>query len=412
MVSLQNNPGHFLAYGHSNQTTFGNPGIQSAYDAIVVPGTIATFFQQATGGFVLALKRPYFIDPRTPVFQQDLQQQHIRASFYTLSQAHGPRIEVAVDRAGKGLARLWVEIRNTYDHKEAAKSWLDYQRGYVSGSSQKLRHYEKLIGKSLGGAQQPAFFTNPYWMANSLASQAWTMTHGTIVEMKNELHTDESFVPIIAWKRRNGFGGWRTLERMVESICDIGDIHTVLIWIDSFRELEEPVDELRALRELVSGMLSDGVRVGMLYGGYFSVLLGKVGLWSFGNGVGYSESRSFPELPSTGGPPPRHYLYGLHRYIQPDIASQILRNDYKGMLQIPVQLRHQTANSDPASLSYHELMTHFVLSRGAEIDHAAGSSVVDLQNELIDTASYIEASHILSALASVEHLRNWAAALT
>ena len=412
MVSLRNAPGHFLAYGHSNQATFRNPGIQNAYDAIVVPGTIATFYQQATGGFVLALKRPYFIDPRTPLFQQDLQQDEIRASFYTLSRAHGTKIETAVDRAGQGLAKLWVEIRNTYDYRDAAKSWLDYQRGYVGGSSQKLKHYEKLIGRSLGGVQQPAFFTNPYWMASSLSSPAWSMTRSTVAEMASRLRTDEVMVPIIAWKRPRTFGGWRTLERMVESIWEIGNAYAVLIWIDSFREFEEPVAELRALRELVSKMSAQGLRVGMLYGGFFSVLLNKYGLWSFGNGVGYSESRSFPELPSTGAPPPRYYLYGLHRYIQPDIASQILRNDHSGMLQIPAQLRHQTANSDPASLSYHELMTHFVLSRGAEINSASGTRLVDLRDELNDTADYIQGSPILSALAKVEHLRNWAAALS
>ena len=410
MVTFKNHPAHILAYGHSNQTTFRDSSIQGAYDAIAVPGTIATYYQQATGGFVLALRRPYFIDPRTPLFQQDLQNEQIRASFYTLSCAHGPKIEIAVDRAGRGLARLWADIRSTYDEKEAALSWLDYQRGYVGGSSQKLQHYEKLVGRTLGNPQQPAFYTNPYWMADGVNSPEWTMTYRTIVEMHRLLRDDESIVPIVTTKRV-GNQAWHALDHMIESVCEMDGVNTVLVWIDGFRELEESVDQLRALKELVLDKASKGIQIGMLYGGYFSVALGKSGLWAFGNGVGYSESRSFPELPSTGAPPPRYYLYGLHRYIQPDIASRLLRNDPSGRLQMPVQLRHHFANQDPTALSYHELMTHFVLSRGAEIKQSSGFSIFDLRKELTDTANYIDANPLLSALVSTDHLRSWSLAL-
>ena len=407
--TFRNSPAHLLAYGHSNQTTFRTPAIQDAYDAVVVPGTIATYYQQATGGFVLALNRPYFIDPRTPLFQQNLIGQEIRASFYTLSSAHGPTIENAVDEASGGDIELWDSIVDNYDPAEVAENWLDYQRYYVEESSEKLDHYAALVGHALDSPKQPSFFTNPYWMSEKPNSIEWSMTYDTIVEMHDRLENGERMMPIVAWKRAQP-DSWRDLDRI---ICDVRDIgfEQLLVWIDSFRELEEPVGQLRSLRQTVARSASDGIQLGMLYGGYYSLALGRLGLWSFGNGVGYSESRAFPELPSTGAAPPRYYLYGLHRYVQPDVATQLLRNDIDDMFDILGSSSRTASGYDPMRLSYHDLMTHFVLARGAEINAASGITLDELRGELIGTAEYVESNAVLSALVSVDYLRRWAAAL-
>ena len=402
-------PYHLLSYGHANQTTFRHPDIQDAYDTVSVPGTIATYFQQGTGGFVLALNKSYFIDPRTPLFQQNLHMQDIRQSFRTLSSAHGPKIETVVKNASIGRINLWDEIRNVYDPEEVATCWLDYQRAYVQGSSDRIDHYANLIGRDLVKPQQPSFFTNPYWMSDNINSAEWNMTFQTIRRLHNYLGRNEDFVPIIAW-RRIGNGDWQVLQNMIRLVCSIG-IDRLLVWVDNFRERDEPVGQLRNLREIVLTSCSEGIRVGMLYGGYFSLSLGSDGLWAFGNGVGYSESRAFPELASTGAPPPRYYLFGLHQYLQPDTASLLLSDDPEGRLEIPEKLRSQASMKDPAALSYHELMTHFVLARGAEIKTAAIGDISDLRRALISTADYVDSRPLASALVRSDHLRNWAEAL-
>ena len=66
---------------------------------------------------------------------------------------------------------------------------------------------------------------------------------------------------------------------------------------------------------------------------------------------------------------------------------------------------------DPAALSYHELMTHFVLARGAEIKTAAIGDISDLRRALISTADYVDSRPLASALVRSDHLRNWAEAL-
>ena len=333
----------------------------------------------------------------------------IRQSFHTLSAAHGTKIETAVKNASIGGVNLWDAIRNIYDPDEAAMCWLHYQRNYVKGSSDRIDHYARLIGKDLLKPRQPSFFTNPYWMSERTSSQEWDMTFRTICRIYDDLGEGERIVPIIAWKRI-GNGDWRILQEMINSIGDIG-IGDILIWIDNYRERDEPLGQLRNLRSIVSSSAIRGIRVGMLYGGYFSLALGADGLWAFGNGVGYSESRAFPELSSTGAPPPRYYVFGLHQYLQRDIASQLLDDDRDARLDIPDDLKTHAMAKDPAALSYHDLMTHFVMARGAEIKTVARADKGDLSQELIDTAKFIESHPRWSHLVNVDYLRNWAAAL-
>lgn len=268
-------PKHFLAFGHSNQTTFRRPDIQSLYDGISIPGTIATYFRQGTGGFVIALDKPYFLDPRTPLFQSPLDV--IRASFCTLAEAHGTRTMGALTRARNGDIDLWEEIRNTYDANEAALSWLAYQRNYVEESSERLDYYADLIGTDIStdNSQGPSFFTNPYWMSASVDSMEWAMTRQTIGAVLDNLRDGESLIPIIAWDRRSN-KDWSLLFEMLLDVREMG-LRKAFIWVNNFREQAEPVDQLFGLRKIVYDGAEAGICVGMLYGGYFRLHLRLLG---------------------------------------------------------------------------------------------------------------------------------------
>ena len=61
---------HYLSYGASDQKTVVD--LRDVYNGILVPGTVAAFQREGTGGFVLSLSAadsiPYVIDPRSPLF--------------------------------------------------------------------------------------------------------------------------------------------------------------------------------------------------------------------------------------------------------------------------------------------------------------------------------------------------------
>ena len=64
---------HLLSYGATDQKTVLE--LLGKYQGLIVPGTVAAFQRQGTGGFVLSLSAtadapPYRIDPRFPLFQK------------------------------------------------------------------------------------------------------------------------------------------------------------------------------------------------------------------------------------------------------------------------------------------------------------------------------------------------------
>src|SRR3954471_2593944 len=68
---------HYLSYGPADQHTVRE--LRDSFDGLLVPGTVAAFQLEGTGGFVLALSAteshtPYIIDPRSPLFQQDIEE--------------------------------------------------------------------------------------------------------------------------------------------------------------------------------------------------------------------------------------------------------------------------------------------------------------------------------------------------
>ena len=131
---------HYLAYGATDQQTFIE--LRESYDGVLVPGTIAAFQRQGTGGFVLSLSAtpespPYMIDPRFPLFQQGLskpKQSHVALAKLLgdpdLIQRRDPSPDLFPD------ARL----------EELAKRWARFNTEYGLTSNEKFDKYAKRLG--------------------------------------------------------------------------------------------------------------------------------------------------------------------------------------------------------------------------------------------------------------------------
>ena len=64
---------HYLTYGATDQQTVRR--LPGQFTGLMIPGTVAAFQREGTGGFALTLsateaQTPYVIDPRFPLFQQ------------------------------------------------------------------------------------------------------------------------------------------------------------------------------------------------------------------------------------------------------------------------------------------------------------------------------------------------------
>ena len=402
---------HFLAYGNSDQASFRTRDVQSAFDYLTVPGTIAAYYPDATAGFVLSSKLEYVVDPRTPLFQGDIDIP--KASHYSLSEWHGPAVRA---RMGDDLSRDPVSFSPGFYTPAVIRSMVDTivarQREYgerAAGIQEQLDRYERLLaaahgvepGPVIAQGKRPAFIVLPYFVTDG--QDEWVATNRQIRDYASDLDDPSSLSAVVAVKN-------------VAILDDfLGDLPNRLsasayFWVDRFDERAVVLDELVALGVAVRHH-SQRLQLINLYGGFFSICLAYVGLWGFNNGLGYSESRDWPDLPATGAAPARYYLPRLHAYVSPGLAEFITREAPALACPCPI-----CENRAPVALTYPQLKQHFALARKREISFVSDSTSDEVADEL-DDAAHVYLHEIAPILppgigrVNPQYLRRWASAL-
>lgn len=380
---------HFLAYGSTDQSTL--KAATSSYDGIVVPGTIATFQADGTRGFVLTLsaaeRKPYVVDPRTPLFQNAIDSP--KRSHTTLAKVLGLE-EVFAANSFVPLAH-WSGANIAL----TAERWLTFNTQFASVTPKAFDKYARRLNRRLvqQDAEGPSWVLAPYLTISGLSSreravsdELWSAT----VDLAAERAIAQQLVRVIAVDEPRDLAAYA-----VES----GE-REVMVWVSNLDENSlGSADRLREYAFAVRSMAEEGIRPFALYGGFFSVLLGSVGLVGASHGVGFSEHRNHVELKSSGAAPARFYVERIHRYVSVDLASELWRRDpttvasyYPGF-----------TGRDPQDYEYHDLMLHSVLARAHEIQVSRGLSARVLVDQLdSDLSSYLRQ---LSSMRLTEGLR-------
>src|ERR1051326_7243088 len=265
---------HFLAYGNSDQASFRTPAVQSAFDYLTVPGTIAAYYADATAGFVLASKLNYVIDPRTPLFQGNIEVP--KASHYSLAEWHGPAVR---QRMGDEVARAPVSFSPEFFTADIIRSTVDTvvarQREYgdrAAGIQAQLDRYQRLFEAAQGvgpepmiaQGKRPTFVLLPYFVTSG--NDQWMEVNRRIRDYAAGLAEPHSLCGVVATTQP------ALLDVVLRELP--GPLSTTtFFWVDRFDERAVSVEELIRLAEVVREH-SGRLQLVNLYGSYFSICLG------------------------------------------------------------------------------------------------------------------------------------------
>jgi len=353
---------HYLSYGPADQHTVRE--LRDLYDGLLVPGTVAAFQREGTGGFVLALSAtethtPYVIDPRSPLFQQDIEEpkraHEALRTILGLPENYSPNPK-------KWTASLVETV---------AENWVNFNSSYKTQASAKFDKYAKRLGDvKHEAATEPKLLLAPYFAADSegdpwweVSSRLFDATRAKLVEQKGK----HSCVRVVAAK---------SVSALSALLPTLRDDKQVVIWVSNLDEFKTDAAELASYGVAVKQSTAGGKELFALYGGFFAVLLSGVGLRGASHGIGYGEYRNWRELPQSGPPPARYYLPELHKYVRAELADVLWG----------AQITHCSCpacgNNPPILLDYHELMMHSVHCRAREINEWAGLSPSDAAGRL------------------------------
>jgi hypothetical protein len=337
---------HYVSYGATDQQTIRD--LASAIDGLVVPGTVAAFQRQGTGGFVLTLSATtegpdYVIDPRFPLFQQPLRSP--KASHLELAELFGvPELVTESQPSPGALSPQRVE--------SIASGWVEFNAAYQTATSAKFEKYARRLNEEvdLPRAKAPLYVLAPYLVASAVDDPWWNASRALFDATRNLAHNTLRVVAA---------SDARSLAALLTTVED----DRLVVWVSGLEELEFDPAILATYASAIRDAGARGTGVFALYGGFFSVLLAGEGLRGSSHGIGYGEYRHWIELPQSGPPPARYYMPILHRYVSQEFAYEFwLMNPEVATCNCP-----ECAGAPPIALEYHGLMKHSVHCRATEI---------------------------------------------
>ena len=387
--------GHYLTYQHNTQAFFR--GHRDKFEGVIVPLSIATVFRQGTGGFILTLRKPYAIDPRTPIFQAAFERSSLRKSHRMMAEVHGTALSDIIEERPVMPTDFSSALID-----ETAANVIRFQREFAATSAKKASKYARMLGQEVQSSYEPpAFCIPPYFRASSL-DDGWYEISLRSALSAAAAHSDVEVWPVIHIDSRLS----AEVERLQKDYSD-PRFSGLVLFVNDFKECERPESDLQDHIGLVRGLAATGKPVVSLFGGYFYLLLLGDCLRAFSNGVGYGEYRG--SAYHQGGQALRRYYHPiLHRYLTDTDAQTLLAV----MHDLPsCDCPTCRGRSDIVGMSNGDLLDHFMEVRKRELDALRSRPILESVEQLrTDAAVFAEAPDPVPPWGA--HLSRWANALT
>jgi hypothetical protein len=370
---------HSLSYSHSDQALLRDRTLDPCWDGLVVPGTLATYYFEGTGGFVLTRRVPYLLDPRTPLLQTiELRRPTPKASHLKLAEIHDPAV-----------VNTWpaAEIPRSYwedgHWPDVVRRVLEFQTTYSTSATTKVDKYNALLaeaGRPVIDAQpdDPLRLVPPYWATGGQRDEWWGLSREAI-----QLAVDEHpgrILPILALRSDAEIGHFAELIEDLPNGCD-----DVFCWASNWNESDATPEDVQAWLDSIAAGEARGISVRNLYGGYLSVLMTARGLAGVNHGVGYSESRDSRRLSATGAPPARYYLPALREFFTVPNAQPVIDHlpaEWSCDCRVCQQAIDEGGRPQVGRLSTEGLKRHFLIARHREflrVDASLDAELADLK---------------------------------
>lgn len=377
---------HWLSFSNSDQKVLRADTRGFLWDSLVVPGTLATYYKQGVGGYVLTRRKPFVIDPRTPLIQPPSTEAAPRASHHSLAAIHNDLIGEVWASGEEIQQEAWTDEL----WAETVTRVLDFQTGFEEEAAEKIERYEAILGEAnmsldlSDPIEGPSRLVPPYWAVRRREERWWELSRAAI-EQAVSRYGNQRVMPIVCVATDT------SPDLFVELIADLPTgLEDVFCWLGSWDENEATPTEIEAWLALIDAAAMRDMRVTNLYGGALSTLMTGLGLAGVSHGVGYSESRDEQRLAQTGAPPMRYYVPRLRRFYPVPRAQrhlddlQALGEDWRCGCQVC------EGRETIVGLETQELKQHFLLCRAAEFRGARDNPARAVGDLEVDARALME----------------------
>jgi hypothetical protein len=280
-----------------------------------------------------------------------------------------------------------------------------------------LKKYADLLRKigethsadEMDTAHLPKAIIPPYFYFNSTEDE-WLEINLKLAKLTKE-KTDQSVVPVIFTNPSN----------LSDIILDkYKDFEEIFIWVDDLEQKHSltkvQADNFAKFAAFIKSANERNIKVINMYGSYFSIMLGKIGMKGMCNGIFYGETKGRKTMLG-GVPQARFYIKTLHEFFLIPVAIKLLQA-YPDLLDRGCKECMDLINGDineifKFTLDHSLAQAHFIHSRKGEIINMESTTLDQLVEQIsIAYSRYnadLESGDIYNK--NLEYLQVWSNAL-
>ena len=429
-------PKHIMRYGAHPEKEFFKSPFDKVYDGVLLnANTVAYSTRGITEFLTQNSKKPFCIDPLVHAFghnpihiskNKNEDTIEVKAAFKSLARYYGePILSVLGKRA------LKPEDFTTKIIEGFCKRVIDFQKNVISNQVSDSEEDKYISVQN----QTPCLVIAPYFYMSATTFDFWIERNKSFIDRSVEIEKDlPVFGHILISKDAFFDDDLRT--KLIEKYAAT-KAPGFMLWIGSFSEHAATESELRKYKRFVSELSKNGRKIISLYGGYFSIILQKAGLYGITHGPGYGESR---EVTPVGGglPKPKFYFPSLHerlafrevlfaiRHIAKwtsaeqyynnvctcECCKKIVKNDIanfskygeskSGIRKDGIAFEYQTTQAKILNT------THYLLRKDKEFKYVVEKNLEEIRKDLNSSSKQYQDYF---GIERVGHLNNWSKAL-
>ncbi len=304
-------PKHIIRYGAHPEKEFFKSPFDKVYDGVLLNANTVAYSTRGIAEFLTQhLKKPFCIDPLVHAFghspihiskNKNEDTIEVKAAFKVLADYYGDPVLPILGKRG-----LRPEDFSSQEIIEGfCKRVIDFQKNIISNQVSENEEDKYISVQN----QTPCVAIAPYFYMSSTTFNFWIELNKNLIDKSVELEKD---LPVFGYIliSKDAFFDDELNSKLIEKYGKT-KASGIMLWIESFSEHSATEAELKKYKKFVSEMSKDNRKIISLYGGYFSIMLQKYGLYGVTHGPGYGETR---EVTPVGGglPKPKFYFPGLH----------------------------------------------------------------------------------------------------
>jgi len=359
--------------------------LRDYYDGIVLEAHIIEQYTNFAVSLASTINKPFFIDPTVKLVLLNLSTVIEKEWFLKLVEAYN------LSKCLQNETVVIDELRKNLD--EFVKAVIDYQRSRIAQSSGGL----ELFGVS-GTNSKPEIILQPYFVIDDVDSEIYELNLETLNKALAVKGNDKLYAVMAIDKHL-----LRPHKRN-RLISDFAEADGFCVWVVDFRENNEDGRSLKRYVEFFKELSETGKPIVNMYGGAFSIFLGKLGLLNcVVHGLGYGEYRS-PYVTATGNYPKRYYIPKIYRMVPISDAQELIREVPKLECKCDFCRRINILSTPERNIKTDLLKMHYIVSRWNE----KRMKIDEVLRNLDEVISILDEKDLFDIYwESLHHLKTW-----